>query len=291
MHPIISQVNQIVLILLSIALFVLGYTLASGDKTTAAGLFVTAGVLVLIFAFLAKFKRFKGMGIEAELWEEKMEEAARMIDRLRDLTVVSSKPIAHLVATSGLPLSKGITRSEMNDWMESVSNQLNSYHVPAHQIAQVLEPVHRRVEREMCTVIADGIRACIYMNARPLRDELNRLPTMRSSDDNERAKKLSESISRYQTLVDQLRDIMAPTNASRRAAILRDTIETSPLLTTEQRQILKNPLDVRLADLQHYENHRTHRDSSLWASREWTAEREWVTTSINPELDYARLAF
>jgi hypothetical protein len=53
------------LIGLSVVLFAAGYTLFEGDRAVGGGLFLTAGVVVLAFAFLAKFKRFKGLGSRA----------------------------------------------------------------------------------------------------------------------------------------------------------------------------------------------------------------------------------
>ena len=54
-------------------LFVAGIGLGFTGEPGSAGVTLAAGVFCLIFAFLSQFKRFKGLGIEAELWEQKQE--------------------------------------------------------------------------------------------------------------------------------------------------------------------------------------------------------------------------
>jgi hypothetical protein len=46
------------------------------------------GFLCFLFASVARFKRFKGLGFEAELWEDKQKEAAELIDRLKAIVAI-----------------------------------------------------------------------------------------------------------------------------------------------------------------------------------------------------------
>jgi hypothetical protein len=61
---------------------------------------ITAGVALFGMAFfsffysnLARFKRFKGLGFEAELWEDKQKEAADLIDRLKGIVSTYTREI------------------------------------------------------------------------------------------------------------------------------------------------------------------------------------------------------
>lgn len=45
------------------------------------------------YSNLARFKRFKGLGFEAELWEDKQKEAAHLIDRLKSVVAVYTREI------------------------------------------------------------------------------------------------------------------------------------------------------------------------------------------------------
>lgn len=54
---------------------------------------VRHGLLQLLLFHLARFKRFKGLGFEAELWEDKQKEAADLIDRLKGIVSVYTREI------------------------------------------------------------------------------------------------------------------------------------------------------------------------------------------------------
>ncbi len=52
--------------------------LGANDKTGAAGITAALCFGLCIFVFLYRFKRFKGLGFEGELWEQEMEKAAEL---------------------------------------------------------------------------------------------------------------------------------------------------------------------------------------------------------------------
>ena len=80
--------------------FVLGFSLTilmfyflySRDFTAAAFCFISS-FLSYFYSNLTKFKRFKGLGLEAELWEDKQEEAANLMDRLSKYVSIFSSEI------------------------------------------------------------------------------------------------------------------------------------------------------------------------------------------------------
>lgn len=57
--------------------------------------------LCLIYGNVARFKRFKGLGFEAELWEDKQKEAADLIDRLKHIVQVYTREIVMMKVMSG----------------------------------------------------------------------------------------------------------------------------------------------------------------------------------------------
>lgn len=66
------------------------YNLARQDLTGASATFAM-GFLCFIFSNIARFKRFKGLGIEAELWEDKQKEAEQLINRLKSVVYVYTR--------------------------------------------------------------------------------------------------------------------------------------------------------------------------------------------------------
>ncbi len=56
------------------------------DKTEAAWVTAALCVGLCIFVFLYRFKRFKDLGFEGELWKQEMEKAAELRRALQDLS-------------------------------------------------------------------------------------------------------------------------------------------------------------------------------------------------------------
>lgn len=66
--------------------------LSSGDITAASATFAVA-FFSFFYSNLARFKRFKGLGFEAELWEDKQKEAEDLIHRLKNVVSIYTREI------------------------------------------------------------------------------------------------------------------------------------------------------------------------------------------------------
>ena len=63
------------------------------EQMTNAGIVFGLGFLSFIYANVARYKRFKGLGFEAELWEDKQKEAADLIDRLKNVVSIYTREV------------------------------------------------------------------------------------------------------------------------------------------------------------------------------------------------------
>lgn len=70
-------------------------------KITEAAVVFGLGFLSFIYANVARFKRFKGLGFEAELWEDKQKEAADLIERLREVVSIYTREVILGKVTAG----------------------------------------------------------------------------------------------------------------------------------------------------------------------------------------------
>ena len=61
------------------------------EKITESAVVFGIGFLCFIYANVARFKRFKGLGFEAELWEDKQKEAADLIERLSNVVTIYTR--------------------------------------------------------------------------------------------------------------------------------------------------------------------------------------------------------
>jgi hypothetical protein len=68
------------------------YSLWSGDMAGASATFAMA-FFSFIYSNISRFKRFKGLGFEAELWEDKQKEAAELIERLKAVVSVYTREV------------------------------------------------------------------------------------------------------------------------------------------------------------------------------------------------------
>lgn len=66
--------------------------LVVGQITSASASFAMA-FFSFFYSNLARFKKFKGLGFEAELWEDKQKEAANLIDRLKSVVAIYTREI------------------------------------------------------------------------------------------------------------------------------------------------------------------------------------------------------
>jgi len=63
------------------------------ENVTHAAAIFGLGFLSFIYANVSRFKKFKGLGFEAELWEDKKKEAANLIEQLRNIVTIYTREI------------------------------------------------------------------------------------------------------------------------------------------------------------------------------------------------------
>src|SRR5262245_36674416 len=93
---------RFVVIIFAVALFVVSAFLyfqhATAPATSAMG-FV---FLLTVVLTISNYKRIKGFGFEAEMWDDKQKQAARLIDRLELLSKATSQQLALITSKLGL---------------------------------------------------------------------------------------------------------------------------------------------------------------------------------------------
>jgi len=68
------------------------YQILFNKLTDGSAIFAMA-FFCFFYSNIARFKRFKGLGFEAELWEDKQNEAEEMIERLKSIVAVYTREI------------------------------------------------------------------------------------------------------------------------------------------------------------------------------------------------------
>lgn len=86
-----SDIGVVILGLIAGTALVSAIILAFYGMAASGSLCAVLGLLLLAFVRLSKFRKFRGLGFEAELWEDKQAEAERLIERTRALLVLLTK--------------------------------------------------------------------------------------------------------------------------------------------------------------------------------------------------------
>lgn len=79
--------------LVGFSCLIFGFIFLYEEKITYASAVFAIAFFSFIYSNLARFKRFKGLGFEAELWEDKQKEAADLIDRLKNVVTIYTREI------------------------------------------------------------------------------------------------------------------------------------------------------------------------------------------------------
>jgi hypothetical protein len=84
-ETVIKLISNLIAAVAAVALLAAGlYVALSTDKTATTGYLLAFAFLFVVLLSLAKFRRFKAWGFEAEMWETKQEEAAAIINGLEE---------------------------------------------------------------------------------------------------------------------------------------------------------------------------------------------------------------
>jgi len=135
---------RFVILIFAVGLFVVAAYLylskSTGPASSAMG-FVFLLVLVLT---ISNYKRIKGFGFEAEMWEDKQVQAAKLIDRLELLSKASTQQVAQIAAKLGL-WDSGFSNPELANLVDVSRKILQNTGTSDAQRENILAPLYRRV--------------------------------------------------------------------------------------------------------------------------------------------------
>ncbi len=245
------QDNQRALLwIAAMALFICGVTLSFKDQVGAATVTYAASVVVLIFSFLARFKRFKGLGVEAELWETEMEQAAEVRRKLQDLSL----QLAELTYFQLGPGSRmgHIPEKQKIGLVERLEETLEGAGLGRDAIEQIKSPWHKCLMYDQANPIAVQLRDAVEEKIKVVKDEIGALgspvPAESLSEHARLVKKqrtMSETISGLNGLVWQDKWERVP-------GLLREAIDNNLWLAPDERQTIYDDCREQFSDIDYY---------------------------------------
>lgn len=139
-----TWISNIIITSGAAGLLALGAYLAAQDKTATAGTVLGFGFLLVALLLLAKFKRIKGFGFEAEMWDEKQVQAAALVDKLTALATLTSEQVALISAKLGL-WDAGFSNLQMAALMINADAVMEATDVPKSRRDEILGPIRDRI--------------------------------------------------------------------------------------------------------------------------------------------------
>jgi hypothetical protein len=254
---------QIIIFIVAILLFISGVGLGYMDKVGAATATYTAAVLSLIFAFLPEFKKFKGLGIEAELIDKKIEETDHLLKQLRDITAPISEMLISSTVRAGR-FDSGLPRSKKYELMQRIESELKKCGVEASQLEQakadwhfynifdLASPIFEKITGKLNPIKQEREKT-LHEFKQPITPERIDEHTMLIQQRNEISKEISD-----------LRDIRQIKKQDDLVKLILDSISNFASLSEEEKSRLNNELEEEIRDLGHYIKHKEFRRLSVW---------------------------
>ena len=235
----------------------LGYN----DKTGAAG--ITAGLCfgLCIFLFLSRFKRFKGLGFEGELWEQEMEKAAELRLALNDLT-------AHVAENVYWDLGEGgrLGRKDTDKILgiiERADRNLEAAGVDRFEIEEMKRPWHKCIMRDLAYPITEHVRSILKGKMKAVEAELKAFGPAIDADSQPRHQELGQQLGSLGEAPKQLYKVIWRDDYENVPRLLRQAIEENPLLADEDKETLYANCADEFLDIEQYARERTVRRPEL----------------------------
>lgn len=233
---------RILILIIALSFFGISVYFAFMDNFKALVAFLTMGMLCLILALLSRFKRFKGFGFEAELWESKQEEAAEIIVMLRSLAVTISRQILTLSARAGR-IASATPRDELFALKENIDNILINANVSAEERESVASEFYKYTAIDMIHAIFDKINLKIG------------------------SKKIENTEARNKIRS----DLKTAINMSSEAGVsnfILNLIDNYDFLNGDEKSMLKGEIHDELEDLREWIAKRGLRRRAVWFSKD-----------------------
>lgn len=242
--PEMERTSPWIIAILAIALFVIGAALAFTDRSVAATSAWGFAFLLTILLLLSKFKRFKGFGFEAELWDQKQAEAEELVGHMKSLSKLVSWQMSSVAARLGL-WDSAFSLADLARFLGEIKEQLKAIKIPPHEIEEALQPLYTRIE---AAYLADA-RHEVSAALKAASDSINR--AVGSTDVQQHLK----AVSQLHPLHEELR--IATTLPDDAVEPFLRFIEESTVIEPKA-EILGNLTEINL-DLKHFRDHRSFR--------------------------------
>lgn len=242
-----------------------GAVLAFRDQASAAMTTYGAAGMCLLFAFLPHFKRFKAMGIEAEM-RGTIKEARDVIDRMRRISLPSAKMTFSMLARMGRLGVGSPPRRVAHEAMLQIETELRGMEATPQEIEAAKDDWHRHNMFDISCPLLDAIRKLLARRVEAKQNELTRAErTIRAAtDENDRLVRELNEIRDQHTAANRLR--RPPSNYRTSPDEILQLLHNCPVLTEDDRAQIRREQAEVIADMKYYAERGEFRRPEVWCA-------------------------
>lgn len=230
-----------------------------------------AAILCLIFVNLPLFKRFKGLGIEAELLEKKLAEADELLHRLRGMTIPISKILFMMMARSGrwdtyIPLRQQI------QIIQNIESELKQLGVTDKDLDAAKADWHNYNIVDMGRYILKDVYEELNRILQSKEQRLSSFKEPIKADDPEWPIAIEErnAVAREK---DKVLAIINATESDGLKSRIKECISSSTILDKSMKEELIRRNAEMLKDMEYYVDNREFRRPEYWCS--YKDDKKW----------------
>ncbi len=255
--------------LLVLGLILFGFGIALSFEGLPAGAIATygAGVISILFFYLSRFKKIEAFGVKAEAWDQKMQEAADLIDRLQGLSATVASSLFTIVARMGR-WGASPTHREQYRMFKDLEEQLRRNDVPEDQIEEAKLSVHRFNMFDLAQPIDQEVTKILGVRAQEKRQEFETIKQPISGDDIPIHAALVEEYRAIDSSEKILAKLMLSEDWRNIATKFEATIRSHSYLEASEKDALFKELSEEFEDLRYYADHGDFRRLEDWLSQD-----------------------
>lgn len=257
-----DRIMRNIIFISALLLFIAGTYLGYLDKEVVATSTYATGILCLIFVFLPEFKKFKGLGIEAELLDNKIKEADEILSKLRNLLIPMSEMLISTTARMGR-WGTIMPRRQKYALIQRIEDELKNCGVKLEQLEAAKHDWYRLNIFDMVTPITNKINDILKKKHSSLEQELRNIKSP-TQPDNQKYLKIIEDRKIIFQEQQVIKNICQDKDLSGAATKIKNYMSGSKALIDEEKRILLQSVKEELLDVEYYIEHKQFRRLDVW---------------------------
>jgi hypothetical protein len=244
------------------------YMLGIAGQSAAAATMGALAALLGAFAWLTKFKRFKGLGFEGELWEQEMEQAAKLRRGLEGLAEQLGESVAWQMAAFG-KWNGGGAFQEKSAIVERTTGILRDIGIAPARIDELNRAWHKMVMTELARPIVEYVRRKLAENMAATHEAIRaekRQRAIERPNTQEKTPQEAKLEAKYHSMdrtKQEVYRLIIRHDYENAPQALRSFIDQSQWLTPDDRQAIYRDCAEEFLDIDQYARERTLRRQVL----------------------------